>query len=506
MQLVYIFALIMPIVCLSEAFAAASPALPFDMPEVRLLKFADRAFNIRDYGALSGGIKLNTEAFAKAIDACNKAGGGRVVVPAGKWLTGPIHLKSNVNLHLEKNAQILFSTNPDHYLPAVFTRWEGMECCTWSPLIYANGCVNVAITGEGTLNGQGEEWWKMQPAKKPAARKLYDMVIDNVPVKQRIFGSAELPLRPSFIQPINCKNVLIEGVTVVNGPMWTVHPVYCENLTVRGISVHTNGPNTDGIIPDSCRNVIIEDCFFTTGDDCIVIKSGLNEEGWKINRPTENVIIRRCKTQRGHGGVVIGSEMSGGVRNIYVEDCDFNGTKRGIRMKSMRGRGGVVENVWVRNLVLDQIPGEVVQVNMFYGSSTVPPKTNTPPVFRNITISDITCKHAERAIELIGLPESPLKNVVIENCDISAKKGVYAQDVDGIKLINADLSMDDSPVVHLVNGRNVTISGTRCPAGTGVFMKVQGENSSGIKFVDCDLSGVDVKVETDENVPPDAVR
>lgn len=494
--------LALPLLAFLEAGASD---VPFVIPEVKPPAFADRTFDIRDYGAVADGKASNTQAFAKAIGACCDAGGGRVVVPAGDWLTGPIHLKSNVDLHLEKGAQILFSTNRDEYLPPVFSRWEGMECYIWSPLIYANGCTNIAVTGDGTLNGQGEAWWPLNEDKKPSALKLYEMAVNGTPVKDRVFASDEQPLRPSFVQPINCSNVLIEGVTLVNGPMWTIHPVYSENVLVRQVNVRTKGPNTDGIVPDSCRNVVIDGCSFSTGDDCIVIKSGLNEEGWKVGMPSENILVRNCHTERGHGGVVIGSEMSGGVRNVVVQNCDFTGTERGIRMKSMRGRGATVENIYVRGLKLDRIPNEVVQINMFYGSSTIVPKTQTPPTFRNITIRDVKCKQANRAIELIGLPESALENVTLENMDIAANKGAYLSDVKGITLRGVRIAPSDGPVVHIVNGSGVSISGTKCSDGTDPFLKVQGERSSDIRVTNCDLSGATQAVVKDADVPEGAV-
>jgi len=492
--------------CAGNAHAGCLPDVPFKMPEIKAPSFPNRTFDIRDYGAVGDGKTLNTKAFASAIEACSKAGGGRVLAPAGTWLTGPIHLRSKVNLRIEKGAQVLFSTNFNDYLPPVFTRWQGMECYNYSPMIYARDCTNIAITGEGTIDGHGEAWWPFRKQKRAAAAKLYDAICAGVPVKDRILGSEEyLSLRPSLIQPINCKNVLIEGITVGNGPMWTVHPVYCENLLVRKIKVNTSGPNTDGLVPDSCKNVIIEDCLFSTGDDCIVIKSGLDEDAWRVNRPSENIVIRRCRTQRGHGGVVVGSEMSGGVRNVFISDCRFDGTQRGIRMKSRQGRGGVVENIWVRNVTMGQIVRDAITVSMLYGSGAVAPRTMVPPTFRGIHISNVKCEKAGRAVELIGLPDRPIENITLEGISIAADVGVQCADVRDVRLKNVQISAKQGPVVQLVDSRDVIISGSKCPEGTDVFLNVQGGKTSGIHLVGNDLSKAKTGVVAGEDVPAGAV-
>ncbi|MHC4622114.1 MAG: glycoside hydrolase family 28 protein, partial [Planctomycetota bacterium] len=237
---------------------------------------------------------MNTKAFAAAVAACNEAGGGKVIVPPGTWLAGPIHLRSNVNLHLESGAEIRFSTDFEDYLPVVFTRYEGIECYNYSPPIYANDCTNIAVTGSGKLNGQGQAWWTKKQKQKEAAQKLHEMT-RGVPVKDRIFGRPDAFLRPSFIQFINCRDVLLEGVTVGSGPMWTIHPVYCENVIVRKVTLHTKGPNNDGVNPDSCKNVLIEYCNFDTSDDAIAVKSGRDEDGWRVGRPSENIVVRHCR-------------------------------------------------------------------------------------------------------------------------------------------------------------------------------------------------------------------
>ena len=259
---------------------------PFDMPPPEAPAFPDRFFDIRDFGAAADGLTLNTQAFRRAIETCHNAGGGIVRVPAGAWLTGPIHLRSHVNLRLEQGALVRFSTRPADYLPPVLTRWEGVECYNYSPLIYAHDCEDVAVTGAGILDGQGQAWWHWKELQQTAAKTLYDAQFQGIPVERRVYGTEEAALRPQFLQSMRCRGVLVEGVTFVNGPMWTIHPVYCENVIVRGVVVHTEGPNTDGLNPDSCRNVLVEGCTFATGDDCIAVNSGMNEDGWRVGRPS----------------------------------------------------------------------------------------------------------------------------------------------------------------------------------------------------------------------------
>ncbi len=413
-------------------------ALPFDMPPVEPPSFPDRTFDVRDFGALDDGTTLNTQAFREAIEACHSQGGGVVLIPAGSWTTGPLHLRGNVNLRLERNAHVRFSQRFADYLPVVFTRWEGIECYNYSPLIYVRDCENVAVTGEGILDGQGEAWWHWKKLQQKAAKALYDAEFDGIAVERRVFGTEEAALRPQFIQPINCRNVFIEGVTFLDGPMWTIHPVYCENVLIRDVTVTSAGPNTDGLNPDSCRDVLVERCSFSTGDDCIAINSGMNEDGWRVGKPCENILIRNCRMSEGHGAVVIGSGMSGGVRNVYVHDCHFTGGDQGIRLKSMRGRGGVVENIHFENIDMANLRQEAVVINMFYGSTTVVPKSNQPPVFRDIYVRDITCEGAGAAVAIQGLPEGPLSNVVLERLNLSADRGIRCQDVDNLTLMDVN--------------------------------------------------------------------
>ncbi len=389
--------------------------------------FPDKDFDIREYGAASGGELMNTSAIAKAIAACSEAGGGRVVVPSGTWLTGPIHLKSNVNLHVSEGATLLFSTNYDDYLPAVYTRWEGVECYNYSPFVYAFEQNNIALTGKGTLDGQASQdiWWPWKGESSHttytkgdnqdfARTRLFDMGMAGTPVEERLFGDGD-HLRPNFIQLYKCKNILIEGVTIKNSPMWEIHPVLSQNITVRGISVYSHGPNNDGCNPESCKDVLIEDCLFDVGDDCIAIKSGRNNDGRRINVPSENIIVRNCLMKDGHGGVVIGSEISGGCRNVFVDNCKMDSPQldRALRIKTNSVRGGLIENIYFRNVEVGEVGDAVLKINFIYGEGDVGDFT---PVVRNIFMENVTSRKSPHAIFIQGYSRSPIKNIFISNC------------------------------------------------------------------------------------------
>lgn len=374
------------------------------------------------------------ESIQAAVDHCASLGGGTVSVPAGTWHSGPIHLRDHIRLHLEKGAMIRFSSVPEDYLPVVFTRWEGTECYNYSPLIYAKDCHDIAVTGEGTLHGNGADWWHWKQLQQAGADLLYQYGTENVPVEQRIFGTREAALRPSFIQFIACERVLMEDITVLDGPQWTLHPVYCQDVTIRRVHVNTNGHNTDGLNPDSCRNVLIEDSDFYTGDDCIAINAGINKDGWRVNRPCENIVIRRCTMTGGHGGLVIGSAVSGSVRHVYAHDCRISGTMQGIRLKSMRGRGGVVEDIHFERVTIHDLSHEAIQINMFYEFSTVIPKTDTPSEFQNITIRDISGSNAAVAIQIRGLPEKKLADITLEHIHLTAENSMICSDVTGLRM------------------------------------------------------------------------
>jgi polygalacturonase len=414
--------------------------------------FPDREFDIARFGAAADGKTACTDAIARAIDACARAGGGRVTFPSGTWLTGPIRLKSNVHLHVPEGATVKFIPDPKLYLPTVRTRWEGTELMNYSPLICADGEENLAITGGGTIDGQADcqHWWpwsgtaacspKPGDANARAARtKLTDMGEKDVAVEQRVFGEGSY-LRPCLLQPARSKNILIEGVTFVNSPMWVVTPLYCENVTIRGVSVVGHGPNTDGCDPDSCKDVLIENCSFDTGDDCIAIKSGRNRDGRRVGRPSENIVIRGCRMKDGHGGVTIGSEMSGGVRNVYVEDCrlDSPNLNQAFRFKTNAMRGGTIENVYFRNIAVGEVSGAVLQVDCLYEEGPNGPER---PVVRNIDLRDITCKKSRYALQLRGLAASPIREVHVANCafDNAAEANVI-ENVSGLRCENVTIN------------------------------------------------------------------
>lgn len=390
-------------------------------------------FDIRDYSDKDNAIQA-------AVDDCAKNGGGIVTVPRGEWKTGPVHLKSNVELRLEDGSVMIFSDRYEDYLPVVFTRWEGTECFNYSPLIYANGCENIAVTGNGTLIGSGQAWWHWKKLQQAAAEELCYAQRNGVPAEKRVYGTEKAALRPSFIQTINCRNVLLEGFTVKDGPQWTIHPVYCEDVTVRNVTVSTHGPNTDGLNPDSCRNVLIEGCRFDTGDDCIAVNAGMNEDGWKVGRPCENIEIRNCVMTGGHGAVTIGSAVSGGVKNVYAHDCMISGTMQGIRLKSMRGRGGYIDGAVFDNITIDNVSDQAIQINMFYESSTVEPKTDEPTECRNIFIKNVRGSGAKTGIQINGLPERKLENIVLENIELSAEEAIVCRNAASVTVKNVKLS------------------------------------------------------------------
>lgn len=389
--------------------------------------FRPQEFSILTYGAKNDGVTDCTEAFAKAITECSQAGGGKVVVPEGIYLTGAIHLKSNVNLHVMKNAVIKFSADPKKYLPLVFTRWEGVELMNYSPLIYAYGQENIAVTGEGVLDGQAsnEHWWSWKgnkedgwkpgmPNQKKSRALLMDMAEKNVPVKDRLFGEGHY-LRPSFIEPYRCKNILISGVTFKDSPMWFIHPTLSENITVENVTVIGHGPNNDGCNPESSRDILIQNCKFDTGDDCIAIKSGRNADGRRLNIPSENIVIRHCEMKDGHGGVVLGSEISGSVRNVFVEDCvmDSPNLDRALRFKTNSVRGGVIENFFARRITVGQVAEAVILIDFNYEEGDAGQFT---PTMRNIFVSDLTARKGKYALFLKGYARSPITNMTIENC------------------------------------------------------------------------------------------
>jgi polygalacturonase len=347
---------------------------------------------------------------------------------------------------------VKFSMNPKDYLPIVHTRWEGMELMHLSPFIYAYEQTNIAITGEGTLDGQGKSFfwkWHGNPryggnpdvlSQKETRARLYEMMDKGTPVAERIFGGEKDYLRPQFIQPFKCKNVLIEGVTIVDSPMWEIHPLLCENVTVRKVHISSHGPNNDGCDPESCKDVLIEDCFFDTGDDCIAIKSGRNDDGRRLGVPTENVIVRGCEMKDGHGGITIGSEISGGVRNIFGENCrmDSPNLDHALRVKNNASRGGLLENFYFRNINVGQVAHAVVTIDFNYEEGA---KGKYTPVMRNYQVDGVKSGKSEYTVDIQGLDNAPVYDISIKNTIFdNVAKGGIVKNVKGVKLDNVKIN------------------------------------------------------------------
>ena len=408
-------------------------SVPEILARIKPPKFPARDFPVTNYGALADGKTDATEAIRKAIEACHASGGGRVVVPAGIFLTGAIHLQSNVNLYVSEGATLKFSPDPEKYLPVVYTRFEGTECMNYSPLIYAFEQENIAVTGTGTLDGSASEqnWWpwtrRKEGAEAPArasVRKLLDYGERGVPVKDRIFGKGEY-LRPNFIQPYRSRNILIEGIHIINSPMWEIHPVLSANITVRGVKISTHGPNNDGCDPESSRDVLIEDCVFDTGDDCIAIKSGRDNDGRRVNVPSENIIVRNSTMKDGHGGVVMGSECSGGIRNVFIENChmDSPNLERALRFKSNARRGGFAENVFMRNVDIGHVKEAILTIDFMYETG---PNGPYKPIVRNVRLENVKSTASPRVMWIASFPGAVIDDVRFVDCVF---RGVDASEV-----------------------------------------------------------------------------
>ena len=487
--------------------------LPFQMAKVEQPVFPDYTRSITEFGAIADGITLNTEAFAKAIDAVAQQGGGTVTVPAGLWLTGPIVLKSNINLHLEENALVLFTADHTQY-PIIKTSFEGLETRRCQSPISANGAENIAITGKGVMDGNGDTWrpvkkgkmtssqWKKLVASGGVLNEKGDVWYPsegsikganackefNVPEgieTEEEWNSIRDWLRPVLLSFIKCKKVLLEGVTFKNSPSWCLHPLSCEDLTIYNISVSNPwySQNGDALDIESCNRVLVLDSSFDAGDDGICIKSGKDESG-RLRGEPYNVVLH------GHGGFVVGSEMSGGVKNIYVDNCTFLGTDVGLRFKSTRGRGGVVENIHINNINMINIPNEALIFDLFYGGNApgegdtpgapkeeaVPPVTEETPAFRDIFIKNVTAKNVGRAILFNGLPEMPIKNIFLENVTISDAK-------DGVTLNRAEnATLKNVKVITTKGENNLKMMGvTNITIGDKKYAKI-GNKTESYKF------------------------
>jgi len=471
--------------------------------------------NVLDEGVNNEGV-LCTAAIQKTIDKAEHLGGGTIYFPAGEYLTGALRLKNNITLHLEAGATLRFSTNFDHYLPFVELRWEGTVMKSFSPLLYAKDVENITITGRGTIDGQGEAWWKeiwrIESAKEKLPLTKYQKMtaeanahLETSPYYART--RSYLFHRPPLFQAFNCKNVRIEGVTIQNSPFWTINPAFCDNVTIDGVTIfNPYSPNTDGINPTSCKNVHISNCHISVGDDCITIKSGRDADGRKWATPTENVTITNCTMLNGHGGVVIGSEMSGGIKKITISNCVFDGTDRGIRLKAARGRGGVVEDIQVSNIVMKNIKREAFMFNLFYDKNTVEePVSERTPIFRNIHIGNVTATQVNTACRVIGIPEMPISNITFSNINIEAKEGFNIDTALDVELhdvrvnnslgaafeisnskqlvldnIAASSPLQNIAVVRLHNVSNILIHNTFQKLPTDLFLEASGSQTEDI--------------------------
>jgi polygalacturonase len=408
-----------------SAAAATMPQLPPDaaanriVASVRRPRFPRRFFPVTRFGAVGDGVTKNTAAFAAAISACSRSGGGHVIVPPGQFLTGAIHLLSNVDLHVGASATILFSQDPADYLPVVFTRWQGIELMNYSPFVYAYGQRNIAVTGAGTLNGQADadHWWSWKSLENTDFTALETMADNDVPVAQRVFGSGHF-LPPQMIQPFLCDTVLLEGVTVINSPFWHLNPNLCRNVTVDGLTISSSGPNTDGCDPESCAGVVVRNVTFDTGDDCIAIKSGRDADGRRVNVPCRDVVIERCDFANGHGGITIGSEMTGGVQNVYARDLSMNSAnlQAGHRIKTNTLRGGYVLNMNVYRVTAGTVGGPLLLIQGNYNGQT----GNFPPDVTGITLRDWSVDTSEGVWSIVGASATdPVGTATLEDLAIA---------------------------------------------------------------------------------------
>jgi polygalacturonase len=504
-----------------------------NLPKTVQPTFRKDTLNILKYGAKPDGITLNTKAINEAIADCSRKGGGVVLVPTGLWLTGPIELKSNVNLHLKKSATLLFTTDKSQY-GLTEGVYEGKAAARNQSPVSGKNLENVAITGQGMLDGNGDVWravnknqlteseWQSKLAsggvlkadgktwypseqfKKAATENRSMLLVSGKSLND--FEDMKDFLRPNLLVLTNCKKVLLEGVTFQNSPAWCLHPLMCQDLTLRNLTVKNPdyAHNGDGMDIESCKNFLIEGCTLDVGDDAICIKSGKDEEGRKRGIPTENGVIRNNTVYNGHGGFVVGSEMSGGARNIFVYDCTFMGTDKGLRFKSVRGRGGVVEHIYAKNIFMKDIAQEAIFFDMYYfvkfatdGERDVRPIANEgTPVFRNMEFDNIVCNGAQKGVFVRGLPEMAVQNITMNNLVLQADKGIELIDASGIKLANVQLvTIEKSPVISVENSARLTFDAVRYEADTELLFSIVGERSQDIKVTHTDLTKVRHKAE-----------
>lgn len=472
--------------------------LPFNMPRVFCPTFPNRTLSITDCGGVGDGKTLNTNAFSKGMQLLSAKGGGTLNVPFGVWCTGPIEFQSNINLHLEKGAIILFTTDMDAY-KLVKTSYEGQEAYRCQSPISGKNLKNIAISGYGTINGSGQAWrplkrekvsdnyWKSVinsggvlknsnywfPTQKAMNAEIMresnkDISFDGMSINQ--LEAIKDYLRPVMISFVECKNILLQGVLFENSPSWNIHPLMCENLIVDGITIRNPeyAQNGDGIDVESCKNVILVNTTVDAGDDCICLKSGKDEEGRNRAKPTENVIVDNCKVFKGHGGFVVGSEMSGGIRNVSVSNCVFMGTDVGLRFKSGRGRGGIVENIYINQISMFDIVTDSFLFDLYYGGKPatkpltgennnqelIPLVTEQTPIFRNIYVNNLVSRNARRAMFFNGLPEMNITNIHIENTTVTSQLGAELVEADGVSFKCVNIAPKEGAALILNNVKN----------------------------------------------------
>lgn len=508
--------------------------LPFKMKKVSVPEFPNTNINIKDFGAVGDGQTSNTEAFRKAIEACSKKGGGKVIVPAGIWLTGPIVFKNNINLHLQSGAFIQFSKNLKEY-PLIENIYEGTKQFRCLSPLYGKNVNNIAITGDGIIDGAGEAWRPVKKFKMTeiqwnelissggyvdhnetwwpdknavlAPDKYKELLKQYGAVKAEDFEQYKVYYRPVLLSFAECKNVLLDGPTFQNSPAWNLHPLMCENLTVRNLTVRNPwySQNGDGIDIESCKNVIVYNCRFDVGDDAICMKSGKDAEGRLRGKPTENVIISDCIVYHGHGGFTIGSEMSGGIKNIKIDNCSFIGTDVGLRFKSQRGRGGIVENIYISNIYMKNIPAEAISLNMFYtGKAPLEDKQNNSelkteyqlnegtPVFRKIYFKDIYCAGANTGLVIKGLTEMPINDLVFDNLVFSSETGIIISEGTNIEFKNSDFK-SNSPLIQISSGKNIILDKMK-PGKEEIYLSVEGSGNKNIMIKNIDRKLIEDKI------------
>lgn len=414
---------------------------PFDMPGIKVPDYSDcPKFSITEFGAVTGDKGKTSLAVEQAIDKANKVGGGIVIIPEGEWITGKIHLKSSVNLHLNKGAVLVFSEKPGDYMPAVHTTWEGMECYNYSPLIYAYQCKNIAVTGLGEIKAEmdvWETWFSRPPAHMNSLKRLYNLASKNSSVEDRNMVNDTSNLRPQFIQFNRCENVLLDGISITNSPFWTIHPFLSENVVIRNIKVYSHGHNNDGVDPEMCQNILIENCIFDQGDDAIAVKSGRNQDAWRLNTLTKNLVIKNCIVKNGHQLLAIGSELSGGVENVYMDSCQVvDGAKLNhlVYIKTNERRGGFVKNIYVSHIKAGKINKGILGIEtdvLYQWRNLVPTYERRLTPIRDIYLENIEATNVKYISKISGQDEMPVENVFLKN--------VIADTIQGEKNIHENV-------------------------------------------------------------------